>query len=149
MEHIDMMELLRNRANISLAEAKEVLERADWDMLEALVILEREGRISPLTTSVSTVENEKFYEKVERDSAKKEPKSGFWHELCENIKLLVKKCFTCSLVMKSRKNGNVIHIPIFIGLILCCVNMTLVAIGLLLGLLAGYDYQLEDNKPEK
>ena len=43
MEHIDMMEKLCEKAGISLGEAREVLERADWDMLEALVILENEG----------------------------------------------------------------------------------------------------------
>ena len=36
MEHFEMMEKLCEKANISLGEAKEVLERADWDMLEAL-----------------------------------------------------------------------------------------------------------------
>ena len=151
MEHIDMMEKLREKANISLGEAKDVLERADWDMLEALVILEKEGKIQPLTTSVSTVEKESAYEKVENEIKKqKESKwNRFWDEAAENLKRLVNKCFTCSLVMRSRKNNNVIHIPLFIGIILCFVSLRLVAIGLLLGLLLGYDYFIEENKEEK
>lgn len=150
MEHIDMMEKLREKANISLGEAKEVLERADWDMLEALVILEKEGKIQPLTTSVSTVENESAYEKVESGFKNKKDSSWsrFWNELMENLKNLVNKCFTHSLVMRSRKTGNVIHIPLFIGIILCFVSLSLVALGLLLGLLMGYDYFIEDNKEE-
>lgn len=151
MEHIDMMEKLCEKAGISLGEAKEVLERADWDMLEALVILEKEGKIQPLTTSVSTVEKESAYEKVESEMRKSKDSSWnrFWSELMENLKLLFNKIFTHSLVMRSRKSGNVIHIPLFIGIILCFVSLTMVAVGLLLGLLMGYDYFIEENREEK
>lgn len=151
MEHIDMMEKLREKANISLGEAKEVLERADWDMLEALVILEKEGKIQPLTTSVSTMEQESAYEKVESEIKGKKESSWnrFWNELTENLKILVNKCFNNSLVMRNRKSGNVIHIPLFIGIILCFVSLSLVALGLLLGLLMGYDYFIEENREEK
>lgn len=151
MEHIDMMEKLCEKAGISLGEAKEVLERADWDMLEALVILENEGKIQPLTTSVSTMEKESAYEKVESEMRKSKDSSWnrFWSELMENLKLLFNKIFTHSLVMRSRKSGNVIHIPLFIGIILCFVSLTMVAVGLLLGLLMGYDYFIEENREEK
>lgn len=151
MEHIDMMEKLCEKAGISLGEAREILERADWDMLEALVILEKEGKIQPLTTSVSTVEKESSYEKVESEIKKSKDSSWnrFWSELMENLKLLFSKIFTHSLVMRSRKSGNVIHIPLFIGIILCFVSLTLVAVGLLLGLLMGYDYFIEENREEK
>lgn len=151
MEHIDMIEKLCEKAGISLGEAKEVLERADWDMLEALVILEKEGKIQPLTTSVSTVEKESAYEKVESEMRKSKDSSWnrFWSELMENLKLLFNKIFTHSLVMRSRKSGNVIHIPLFIGIILCFVSLTMVAVGLLLGLLMGYDYFIEENREEK
>lgn len=151
MEHIDMMEKLCEKAGISLGEAREVLERADWDMLEALVILEKEGKIQPLTTSVSTMEKESAYEKVESEMRKSKDSSWnrFWSELMENLKLLFNKIFTHSLVMRSRKSGNVIHIPLFIGIILCFVSLTMVAVGLLLGLLMGYDYFIEENREEK
>ncbi|MBR3997567.1 MAG: hypothetical protein IKI93_04405 [Clostridia bacterium] len=151
MEHIDMMEKLCEKAGISLGEAREVLERADWDMLEALVILEKEGKIQPLTTSVSTMEKESAYEKVESEIKKSKDSSWnrFWSELMENLKLLFNKIFTHSLVMRSRKSGNVIHIPLFIGIILCFVSLTMVAVGLLLGLLMGYDYFIEENREEK
>lgn len=151
MEHIDMMEKLCEKAGISLGEAREILERADWDMLEALVILEKEGKIQPLTTSVSTMEKESAYEKVESEMRKSKDSSWnrFWSELMENLKLLFNKIFTHSLVMRSRKSGNVIHIPLFIGIILCFVSLTMVAVGLLLGLLMGYDYFIEENREEK
>ena len=148
MEHIDMVEKLHEKANISFSEAKEVLERADWDMLEALLILEKEGKIQPLTTTVTTLEDENIYEKVESNmhNTKESKWAKFWEELMENLKILIGKCFNCSLVMRSRKTNNVIHIPLFIGIILCCVSLPMVAVGLLLGLLMGYDYKIEENR---
>ena len=56
MEHMDMIDKLKEKAGISREEAADALTRADWDMLEALVILEREGRIAPLTSSVVTAD---------------------------------------------------------------------------------------------
>ena len=54
MEHIEMIEKLREKAGITREEAADALTRANWDMLEALVILEREGKVKPLTSSVVT-----------------------------------------------------------------------------------------------
>ena len=43
MDHFEMTEKLRERAQVSYEEAKEALELNEWDMLEAIVYLEREG----------------------------------------------------------------------------------------------------------
>ena len=37
MEHIDMVEKLRQKANVSYEEAKQALEKNEWDLLDALV----------------------------------------------------------------------------------------------------------------
>ncbi len=42
MERLDMAEQLSGKANVTLGEAKSALERADWDMLEAMIILQKE-----------------------------------------------------------------------------------------------------------
>lgn len=44
MDHFEMTEKLRERAQVSYEEAKEALELNEWDMLEAMVYLEREGK---------------------------------------------------------------------------------------------------------
>jgi len=45
MEHIDMVEKLRQKANVSYEEAKQALEKNEWDLLDALVYLEGQGKI--------------------------------------------------------------------------------------------------------
>ena len=46
MEHFEMVEKLRQKANVSYEEAKAALENSDWDLLDALVYLESQGKIN-------------------------------------------------------------------------------------------------------
>ena len=45
MERYEMAEALRNKAKVSYDEARRALEASGWDMLQAMVILEKEGRL--------------------------------------------------------------------------------------------------------
>ncbi len=45
MEHFEMVEKLRQNANVTYEEAKNALEQSDWDMLDALILLENAGKI--------------------------------------------------------------------------------------------------------
>ena len=45
MDKFEMIEKLRERADISYEEAKEILDRAEGDLLEAFVLLEKEGKM--------------------------------------------------------------------------------------------------------
>ena len=44
MERMEMVEKLRLKAQVSYEEAKLALENSDWDLLDALVYLEKEGK---------------------------------------------------------------------------------------------------------
>ncbi len=46
MDHYEMVETLRAKANVTYEEAKTALEASDWDMLDALVLLESEGKVN-------------------------------------------------------------------------------------------------------
>ena len=60
MEHIEMVEKLMAKANASYAEAKQALENNNWDMLDALIELERQGKVrSGAGTASYTTEPEK------------------------------------------------------------------------------------------
>ena len=45
MDKLEMIEKLRERADISYEEAKDILDRAQGDLLEAIVLLEKEGKM--------------------------------------------------------------------------------------------------------
>lgn len=54
MERIDMVEKLRDKANVGYEEARAALEAAQWDLLDAMVILEKQGKVQAETTTYST-----------------------------------------------------------------------------------------------
>ena len=55
MENIEKVERLRERANVSYEEAKKALEENNWDLLDAMVSLERQGKTkSPDQATYST-----------------------------------------------------------------------------------------------
>ncbi|MBR0372972.1 MAG: hypothetical protein IJH91_00395 [Mogibacterium sp.] len=45
MERFEMIEKLRDHADVSYEEAKKVLEQANGDLLDAIVILEQQGKV--------------------------------------------------------------------------------------------------------
>ena len=58
MDHYEMVENLRTKANVTYEEAKAALEASDWDMLDALVLLESEGKVSKTIPEFTTKEKE-------------------------------------------------------------------------------------------
>ncbi len=45
MDQMEMVEKLRQKANVSYEEARDALEKSEWDLLDALVYLEGQGKI--------------------------------------------------------------------------------------------------------
>jgi hypothetical protein len=75
MTNYEMVELLRNKANVSYEEAKAALEAADWDLLDAIVLLEREGKVPEGDAGFST-KQEASGEHGREEKAQRGP-SGF------------------------------------------------------------------------
>ncbi len=71
MDIMEKVEQLRAHANISFEEARTVLEEAGGDLLEAVILLERQGKIKKPETELMEMEAEK----VEQNTEEAEPKS--------------------------------------------------------------------------
>ena len=54
MDRIEMVEKLRERANVGYEEAKKALEQCEWDLLDAMVLLETKGKVKPEGSEHST-----------------------------------------------------------------------------------------------
>ena len=59
MDHFEMVEKLRTKANVSYEEAKAALEASNWDILDALVLLENEGKVNNGATKAEYTTQEK------------------------------------------------------------------------------------------
>lgn len=142
-----MVERLHEKANISYADAKDALERSGWDMLEALVLLEREGKIDPLTASTTSSDDNTSYETVTATASKKE--SNF-HETMnkagEKLKKLFNDSITTDFVVK-RQGKEILRVQILIALILCLCIWEAVLAALVIGLIFDCRYSIA-GKPE-
>lgn len=152
MEHNEMVRKLHEKAKISTSEARDALERADWDMLEALIILEKEGKIAPLTASMTTIENKSAYEEVtataspDRKNGKKfnEQASGF----CDKLAALLKKSLTHSFIIE-RKGEEILSLPVLIMIIIAVSMFHFVVIALFVGLFLDCRYSIVEKKKPK
>ena len=132
MERLDKVEKLRQRANVSYEEAKRALEECDWDMLEAMVLLENQGKVKPDPASAAYVSGGGGQEQpVHSLSATSQEESGeagagpqkkshFFQKLGKAIKYLVQKGCENSLVIKQHGQA-LMDLPIiaFIILLIC------------------------------
>ena len=77
MEMMEKVERLREKANVTYEEAKAALEETGGDLLDAIVLLERQGKVKePAQSTFSTeYEEQKDYIKV-RDKVEEQEKSA-------------------------------------------------------------------------
>ena len=163
MEHMDMIDKLREKAGITREEAADALTRADWDMLEALVILEREGRIAPLTSSVVTSDTSGAgagakgngfsgayggcgYAGAQTGSARSYGYAGNARSggptLGDRIRTLAKNSIAYSFLVR-REGKVVISLPVLVFLIILLAAFRITAVALLVGLFCGCRFSLE------
>ncbi|MCR5733648.1 MAG: DUF4342 domain-containing protein [Lachnospiraceae bacterium] len=147
MELFEKVEKLREKANVSYEEAKDALERSNGDILDAMILLEREHKTEgPDTESFSTdTASTVKYPAVVDDAANRKkservPVSEWW--ITKKIKDLWRIGNENHLIME-RNEKTIIDIPVWVfALILLCVwHVSLVAI--IISLFIGCHYRFE------
>lgn len=137
MERWEMIEKLHTQAGISYEDASDALTRTDFDMLEALQLLEKEGKIKPLTSTMTTVEND-GYEKVTptassagEGGAKKGSKNS-----AGEMRRLFETILSYCLVIK--KNDRVyLDFPVVFVALICISAFEVCAVLFIIALLCG------------
>lgn len=77
MDHFEKVEKLRERANVTYEEAKEALEASDWDILEAVIYLERMGKADAVAKVGYTGGENNSSQAEEERTSKSEGKESF------------------------------------------------------------------------
>ncbi len=144
MEQLEKVEKLRERANVSYEEAKEALEACDWDLLDAMVYLEKCGKAKgPEKETYSTnYEEQPQYVSVKdkvQEQKQKEESNRFFKKLGKLFGILWRKCLDNSFCVR-RKEEEVIKIPVW-GLVLALfIAWRLVVAVLIVALFFGCRY---------
>ena len=94
MDEFEKVERLREKANVSYEEAREALKEANGDLLDAMVILEKQGKVkAPAQEQVTTsYEQKREYTDVVKTVASSEEASGT-EPFGVKFKRFMKKCW--------------------------------------------------------
>ena len=136
MTNFEMVETLREKANVSYEEAKAALEASNWDLLDAILLLESEGKIAPETASYST--------RTEELPPMEEPKKhrGF-HEgmkwLARSFGKLLRIGNTNHLAV-SRNDRELFALPVTVFVVLLLCSVWTILIAMLISLFFGVRY---------
>lgn len=115
-----MAEKLVEKCGITYEEAGEVLKEADYDLLEAMIILERRGRLGNGVNKYSTGIMQNNYTSTRYESAADAESLGefikiAWRKLCEFCRDLLKY-----QVVISKNGREMINFPLILAIILVC-----------------------------
>ena len=146
MERNEMINTLVRKANISVEEAQEVLEKCNWDLLDAIVYLERRGKVENNEVTALTVVEVK---EEKEDKKKQDEKYGGIGEIVGRMFRFIGK-----FIKKSNKNFFEIRKdkekPIRISLTISILFLIFLSVPtivlLIVGLFCGYKYSLSGKK---
>ncbi|MGC5814129.1 ubiquitin [Clostridium perfringens] len=153
MEKLKLVDKLKNKANISYEEAKDALEKSNWDMLEAMLYLEVHGKVEKPSLSIFyTNESKKSYNengeevnlKEDTNENNFENKNGFegvFEAICKAID-------TCNnIFIEIIRNSRVIlKIPFTVLIVLLFFAFWIVIPLMIIGLFFNMEFLVSSKK---
>lgn len=152
MEQFEKVEKLREKANVTYEEAKEALEANNWDILDAMVYLEKLGKVNGPTVTSYTTNNEN-HSSTENSSSQNSNETTFGE--------IIGKFFSfCEKVIRKgnenyfeieRRNDKPINMPVTVFVLLLIIFPYIVLPLMVLGLFFGLKYSFRgadiESKP--
>lgn len=148
MERMEMVEKIAERANLTVEEARNVLERNNWDMLDAMIELEREGKVKGGARASTRKEEPEYMTVAPTASGKEEQKARRMHtrqKIKENLKKALRVALDNQFVVNN-KDGEVTRVPVIVLVICALVNVVLTVIALIAGMAFGLRYAVEGKE---
>ncbi len=153
MEMLEKVEKLREKANVSYEDAKEALEACNYDVLDALVYLEKNGKIEKTTTANYTTspEGETSQEFAQAQKGYENSCNGtsagevFRKFFAWCGRLIQKGCDTSFVVTRGDK--EVMSIPVLALVLAALLAFWLVVILLVVGLFNDFKYYFIGVEP--
>lgn len=143
MDNFEKVEKLREKANVGYEEAKEALENSNWDILDAMIYLEKNGKVFRSGEESYTTNNAKHYagvapEMVDDDNDFAEGLKNFGAWCLKWIKKGNNNFFRVT-----RRGQEVITLPITLLVVLLIFAFWLVLPLLVVGLFFNMRYRFE------
>lgn len=114
---LELIEMLRERANVSYEEAKEALEKCNDDVVEALIYLEKQDKIKTPPKDAPA-------------------KSGFW----ATVKKLIKTCNETKMII-SKDGLTIVDLPLTVIILITIIAAPITIIGLAAALFTNHGFE--------
>lgn len=153
MDNFEKVEKLVEKAHVSYEDAKKALDEANGDILDAMIILEKQGKVSKPEQTIYTTrpEDNVGYKDVPAavEDTKKDNGKGFFKTIGDGIKRGFQYTVDNSLKV-TRRGETVLNIPLWISiiLVLCAWHLLLVVFVISLFLECRYSIEGKDNARE-
>lgn len=143
MDQLEKVEKLREKTGVTYEEAKAALEASGWDMLDAIVYLENQGKIKgPNMSSYSTEagSSQEFQQAAQHyDNCNKKTFGEMMDKFfCWCGKIIKKGCESYFEVTKDGKNIFNMPVMVLVLLIICFFWVTIPL--LIIGMFCGFRY---------
>ncbi|WEV23233.1 ubiquitin [Clostridium perfringens] len=153
MEKLKLVDKLKNKANISYEEAKDALEKSNWDMLEAMLYLEAHGKVQKPSLSIFyTNESKEIYnENGEEVNLKKDTNEnnfenknsfeGVFEAICKAI-----DTFNNIFIEIIRNSRVILKIPFTVLIVLLFFAFWIVIPLMIIGLFFNMEFLVSSKK---
>ncbi len=145
MDNLEKVEKLRERANVSYQEAKAALEENNWDLLDAMVALEKAGKTnSPRQEQYSTSydQQEEYIPVIQKviEQEERQPRPG--KTIGGAIRKFFRICRDNSFCINHR-DSNMIRLPLLAAVVILLFTWKVAIPVMLIALLFGFRYSFE------
>lgn len=137
MTHLELVEKLRSITDLSYEEAKAILERNDWDILDAMIELEKAGRTDEGASYTAPKKNTYF---TPEKTAKGHEPNAFSRAFRWCWELVKKSCRNS--VAAVRRGETLLELPILVFIILVCCCFWVVIPAMIVGLFFDLRYTI-------
>lgn len=146
MEKHEMAEKLVSKCGISYEEAGEVLREANYDMLEAMIILERRGKLGKEQSGkYSTGIMANFTATNTKSAADAESFREFmgiaWAKICDVFRDILKY----NIIIKNQ-GREMAAFPLLLALIVMCFTAGLAIVAVVFSIIGGCSYEIRKNE---
>ncbi len=164
MEHLEKVEKLSQKADVSYEEAKKALEECEWDMLDALVMLEEQGKIksSAASSQYNSDSTGQWDETAQQppmvfpgngrgsgengeESEHAKQQNRFFAKVANAIKYLVRKGCENSLIVK-RHGQPLMDLPVIAFVILLILFFWVVVPLMVVSLFFDFSYNFKGSE---
>ena len=153
MDKLNLVEKLREKTGITYEDAKRVLEINNWDILEAILDLEKQGKVKKPSVSIfyTNEYNESYeeestefnFEEVKKDNNYKSNNTfeGFFEAICKAID-------TCNnIFIEIRgKNNFFLKLPLTVVIVFLIFGFWLLIPVAVIGLFLDIEFSVESKK---